>query len=210
MEFFRPFLAFAKTDSNVKNINQECDIEHVGNNSDFDDTTEEVLSPTPVSQSTPGAEIILHDSSTQSTSGTSINLTTTTPQKISKKRRANNDNQSASSSVNAIVNYFEQKKKAIRCDKTPNDLIFAGYAQTVNSFSLKRQSITRLKIAQIISEQELLNIEEMESRADKRSRADSYANSSEISLLEEEKTYTNLQPYTTSHHNLNYPLSYLE
>ncbi|GLV46427.1 hypothetical protein CBL_20767 [Carabus blaptoides fortunei] len=46
--------------------------------------------------------------------------------------------------------------------KTANNLIFARYAKTLNSFSLKSQAITRIKIAQIIAEQELKHIEEME------------------------------------------------
>lgn len=60
-----------------------------------------------------------------------------------------------------MVNYFENKRA--RYDKTPIDLIFSGYAKTVKSFSLKRQAITKIKIAQIIGDQELEHIEEMES-----------------------------------------------
>ncbi|GLV33330.1 hypothetical protein CBL_08600 [Carabus blaptoides fortunei] len=83
-------------------------------------------------------------------------------------------------SVDRVVHYLENKRK---CDgKTANDLIFSGYAKTVNSFSLKRQAITRIKIAQIIAEQELKHIEEMESMTKSSSSASGFLSPSPTPL----------------------------
>uniref|UniRef100_A0A0A9ZCL6 Transcription factor Adf-1 n=2 Tax=Lygus hesperus TaxID=30085 RepID=A0A0A9ZCL6_LYGHE len=54
--------------------------------------------------------------------------------------------------------YFEDDKRS-RMD--PTDLLFLAHAGTIKTFSGKRQAITKLKIAQIIMEQELLHEEEL-------------------------------------------------
>ncbi|KAL1516336.1 hypothetical protein ABEB36_000255 [Hypothenemus hampei] len=221
MEFFRPFLAFAKTDSNIKNVSQEefntepqtavTEREQEADISNFEDTIQALLSLAATSQSI--TETQSTDDTQPTTSGTSRNsFTSSKSLEVSKRRHTTVENKN-DSSVSAIVNYFEQKKKERRCEnKNQNDLIFAGYAQAVNSFSLKRQSITRLKIAQIISEQELLNIEEMESI----SRPSDVGTCDVIPSLtplpassSEEPTYTNLQSCTTLSEDINSTLSYL-
>lgn len=54
-------------------------------------------------------------------------------------------------------NHLGKRKKM---GLSPTETIFLGYAQTIETFSPKRQAITKLKIAQIIAEQELQQIEE--------------------------------------------------
>ena len=41
------------------------------------------------------------------------------------------------------------------------DLLFSAHARTVKTFSKKRQAIAKLKVSQVIMEQELQNLEEV-------------------------------------------------
>lgn len=70
--------------------------------------------------------------------------------------RTTNEKRSASP-VDCASDYMHKKQKL---ELTPIETIFLGYAQTIQRFSPKRQVLTKLKIAQIIMEQELLEIGE--------------------------------------------------
>ena len=43
------------------------------------------------------------------------------------------------------------------------DLLFSAHAQTIKTFSKKRQAIAKIKVSQVIMEQELQNLEEQSS-----------------------------------------------
>lgn len=51
-------------------------------------------------------------------------------------------------------------QKRQKFDLSPLEMIFLGYARTIETFSPKRQAKTKLKIAQLIMEQELQHYEE--------------------------------------------------
>lgn len=55
------------------------------------------------------------------------------------------------------VNFLHKRHKS---DLSPTEMIFLGYARTIETFSPKLQAITKLKIAQVIMEQEMLHFQE--------------------------------------------------
>lgn len=59
--------------------------------------------------------------------------------------------------VDAVSNFA---KKRPRFDLSATEMIFLGYAQTIEKFSPKVQAVTKLKIAQIVMEQELAELEQ--------------------------------------------------
>lgn len=172
MEAFRSYMAFAQTDSNIPDISEEENhsqsqkpetrpeeeensdgYETEGAPLDSDVTSLQRNDTTPLTPAT-----------TTSTSIPIASTSVTTPSQSlasNQKRQRRLQSGSNSSSVEAVVNYFENKRQ--RTEMTANDLIFSGYSKTVSSFSLKRQAIIKMKIAQIIMEEELKHSEELES-----------------------------------------------
>lgn len=69
------------------------------------------------------------------------------------------DSAEPSSSVDTLVENYQ--KKELKLDSV--DLLFLAYANTVKSFSGKRQAIAKLKVAEVITEQEILHHEETNS-----------------------------------------------
>ncbi|KAJ8934573.1 hypothetical protein NQ314_013272 [Rhamnusium bicolor] len=176
-------LGFAETTSNIRDIgegeiateSQVTEIVQGTVTSDVEDgELEETYSPLAVTNHQPDTQSVASTPShTQSTTSSTRKLTTS-------RHRQQKENKEYPSSVDAMVNYFENKRG--RYDKTVIDVTFSGYAQIVKSFSHKRQVITKMKIVQIIAEQELEHIEEMESLSRPRSNASDFSSSSLTSL----------------------------
>ncbi|KAH9498154.1 Receptor-type guanylate cyclase gcy-28, partial [Bulinus truncatus] len=74
-----------------------------------------------------------------------------------KKRRTNEN--SNKSSVESVVNYFENRHKK-SADK--DDLLFSSYAQTLKTFTPERQSSLKLEMAELFAKHERLHIKEKE------------------------------------------------
>ncbi|VEN47629.1 unnamed protein product [Callosobruchus maculatus] len=165
MDFFRPYLSFCQTTSNIRNTYEEEEIapkleitemmQKAVTSDVEDDELDEPSSP---------SATLNYQSDSQSVASIPSHTLSTRKSRTSRhryQRKQQKEKNENLSSVAAMVNYFENKRA--RYDKAPTDLIFSGYAQIVKSFSPKRQAITKMKIAQIIAEQELEHIEEMES-----------------------------------------------
>ncbi|XP_072390086.1 uncharacterized protein [Diabrotica undecimpunctata] len=79
-----------------------------------------------------------------------VTLSNETPSTGRTNRKRNSE---PSTSVKDMISYFESKKRVVH-DAT--DQLFLAHASTVKSFSPRRQIETKMKIAQVIMEQELL------------------------------------------------------
>ena len=84
---------------------------------------------------------------------TAPSFSTSTP---TTKRKRKNESRTTLS-VESLVNYFQNKKKP---EIDAIDLLFSAHARTVKTFS-KKQAIAKLKVSQVIMEQELQNLEEI-------------------------------------------------
>lgn len=62
------------------------------------------------------------------------------------------------SSISEIIEYFNNKKPV---EHGEIDSLFLAYAKTIKIISAKRQAITKLKVGQVIMEQEINNLEDM-------------------------------------------------
>jgi hypothetical protein len=69
--------------------------------------------------------------------------------------------ETCSSSVEKVTDYLQNMSSSADLDGT--ELVSLGYARTVKTFSSRTQAITKMKIAQIIMEQELEHEEEQTS-----------------------------------------------
>ena len=94
-----------------------------------------------------------------------------------------------------MLQYFERKSQK-RSQSEMDDLehIFIGYARSVKRLSLRRQTIIKMKLAQIIAEQELAEIDES-TRV-----SHTYTNSSTPSIFSDDGNYSNT--YNTSAPNI--------
>lgn len=87
----------------------------------------------------------------------------TTPSRTAKKQKTTKSSTTkATSSVQSVISYFENKKTSETKDDV--DLLFLSYAHTIKKFSGKRRAETKLQIAQIISQQEIMHYEEQSSQ----------------------------------------------
>ncbi|KAL1516119.1 hypothetical protein ABEB36_000040 [Hypothenemus hampei] len=138
MEMFRPFLSFSKTSSNISGIvdnnSESLFSEHSLADTETSDTSCETGEKRPVTSSS--SEVTVSDIS------------------LAKKKKTKHEE---TSSVNTLINYFQNKKKN-EGDET--DMLFAAYARTIKKFSKKRQVTVKIKIAQIVMNEELLDLEE--------------------------------------------------
>ncbi|KAJ8869612.1 hypothetical protein PR048_028604 [Dryococelus australis] len=154
MEFLRPFLSFAPTQSNI-----QC--------TDASDTI--LTQPeAPASQIEDAEEDVAYLANS-----TDINLvpgsSTSSPQNMTQRKRKsseecqNNAKAKNPSAVDRVLKYLETRSCGHSSDLDATELIFLGYAKQVRSLSSKRrQSVAKLKIAQIIHELELDEQEEAE------------------------------------------------
>ncbi|KAK7863926.1 hypothetical protein R5R35_012437 [Gryllus longicercus] len=172
MQAFLPYLAFATTASNVS----EIDSENVNLNSHS--TEENTSQSVEIVDEAAGAENVVETDNTEIAVNTRSSVISadipprilqpvsdipigapatdaSRRQKLGRKRRSESP-----SCVSEIIQYFESKKET-ECDAT--DCLFLAHAKTVKTFSRQRQAIIKMKIAQLIMEQELLHLEELAS-----------------------------------------------
>jgi len=170
MEAFCPFFSFAKTSSNVSEIpktNYDTNVQYSENihkedsqpqlpenNSDLDTIDTECEETT--SQNPSFINLATTSESAPALDSTAPSFSTSTP---TRKRKRKNESR-PTSSVESLINYFQNKKKP---EMDAIDLLFSAHARTVKTFSKKRQAIAKLKVSQVIMEQELQNLEEQSS-----------------------------------------------
>lgn len=76
---------------------------------------------------------------------------------LPKKKKTSSKNE-PSSAVKDVIDYLQNKGKS-KPDEI--DSLFLAHAMTVKKFSLMRQAITKMKLAQLIGEQEVMHLEEI-------------------------------------------------
>lgn len=123
----------------------------------------EYISNTPTSSSTPIQREACNKSSESSTSVSG---------KKGRKRPP-----SPSSNLGRVMNYLEEKKQK---KEDEIDCLMLAHAKTIKKLSTKRQIITKMKIAELIMEQELLNLEETPETGNAGSSATSASNFSQL------------------------------
>lgn len=160
MEHFKPFLMFAITSTNIA-----CtDKSQIA--SDIENTQTHLSEEPEIGQSAIDLSEVVAET-------TSKEKEKTRPKKNyehkNKKNKTENSDQEGSS-VNTVLNYLENRRER---KKEPIDLIFQGYAEILKQFSPRRQAYTKLKIAEIITQQELQHQEELLLHQTPQSRPDS-------------------------------------
>lgn len=78
-------------------------------------------------------------------------------------RKRNTASFIAPSSVNKVLEYFQNKRGRYNFDAT--ELILLGYAKTIKTFSLEKQAKTKLQIDEIIMRQEIEHQREQQQRS---------------------------------------------
>lgn len=170
MESFRPYLSFTQASSNTSDIDDEngvaevllmeskvesgenCMSEHSENNLTGDTTDAD---PLHLQSSSKEPRIIASFQSPHSTQTSASNIILSRPRTI-RKRSA----QASSSSATEPTNYYENNTNTVH-DGT--DSLMLAHAKTIKTFSGRRQAITKMKIAEVIMEQELLHLEDVSS-----------------------------------------------
>lgn len=158
MEIFRPYLTFAKTSSNVPEYLSETESTEALNVND--DNTQE----TDINRKTKTGDFFetLLESNNAVTRTDSSDDNTTRSKTSKKQKSTKSSSPKATSSVEAVISYFKNKKTTETKDDL--DLLFLSYARTITKFSGKRQAETKLQIAQIIAQQEIMHYEEQSSQ----------------------------------------------
>ncbi|KAH9509147.1 hypothetical protein Btru_049208 [Bulinus truncatus] len=138
MEFLQPFVSFSETSLNVRSLTKGI---QDGNSPDrpFDETQIE-----PASSQT--YEVYVEAAPTKHDVSSN------------RKRKKNDCNKTP---VESVVHYFENPHKKDAGDKT--DLLFSSYAETLKTFTLERQAVVKLKMAELFAEHELLHLKETSS-----------------------------------------------
>ncbi|XP_050503569.1 uncharacterized protein LOC126882637 [Diabrotica virgifera virgifera] len=188
MESFKPFLNFAKTASNVTDVDtQESEafpnIESPENI--LTDENSAVQKPTCsknlLTTQTYDSQNKIQPSSSKPTRNEAprVTLSNETPSTGRTNRKRNSE---PSTYVKDMISYFESKKRVVH-DAT--DQLFLAHASTVKSFSPRRQIETKMKIAQVIMEQELLQLEEssLNSHLSRAESTDTYQNPSSVGSI---------------------------
>lgn len=150
MEVFKPFMPLAEIDNNYEDEFIDCDGTARSLPSDSAVDSEE-------------DDTCLHSQSTDAIDIEDIKIENSDallpPTSQKSPSYATNQSEKRSLSPDTVADYLKKKRKPYQ-ELSPTELIFLGYAQTIETFSPKRQAITKLKIAQIVMEQELLHHEE--------------------------------------------------
>lgn len=150
MSFFKSFLQFANTESNVDSLEttshlQEAETQHSIYSSARSQSSLESASAIPTATETSVEEPEITDTATSQTP------------RVVKKRRC--DKKPEISSIDKVLSYLEKKQSNVQTSHDEIDLLFMGYAATVKKFSRKQQILVKHKIATIIMEAELLEQE---------------------------------------------------
>lgn len=146
MEIFQPFLTFTKTSSNVPEYLSETESTEALN---VIDNTQE----TNIKQETETNDFFENLENTD--------MNTTPPRTTKKQKNTISSTPKATSSAKEKIRYFKKKKPTET--KNDLDLLFLSYARTIKKFSGKRQAETKLQIAQIIAQEEIMHYEEQSS-----------------------------------------------
>ncbi|XP_069690368.1 transcription factor Adf-1-like [Periplaneta americana] len=147
MEFFKPFLAFARTDTNLEPMHVDLHLDEAENDLNCSEVSAEPISGIK-DEDRGNANFALESSESP------ITEQTATPQaQKSKKRKFSEE-----TSVDKVVQYLENNRRHTDMDAT--ELLFMSYAKTLKTFSSRRQAITKIKIAHIFMEQEIEQAEE--------------------------------------------------
>ncbi|CAL1671958.1 unnamed protein product [Lasius platythorax] len=153
MEAFKPYLSFANTVSNVscshtQEVSNDDSSEH---DSDTKRQNENALDNQP------------NEDDIENSQNNAEYATSSAGKQANKpNRKRNTPSSSIPSSVDKVLQYFQNKRGRYDFDAT--DLILLGYAKTIKTFSLERQAKTKLQIAEIIMRQEIEHQREQEQR----------------------------------------------
>lgn len=153
MEQFKPYLSYAKYENTTNHTNETYDgdtatTQVVFVNSDSNDS---------FSQFHTKIELV---HSPEFVEASSSQLLPSIQESSESFNKSSNSNKRSTSPLERDFNDFVHKKR--RFGLSPTETIFLGYAQTVETFSPKLQAMTKLKIAQVIMEQEMLHYEEID------------------------------------------------
>ncbi|KAI4470685.1 denn domain-containing [Holotrichia oblita] len=136
MSFFKPFLQFANTESNIGSVEATFQLE--------DDTRDLAHSP---------AQSHLQ-CAVPTAVGTSVEEPKPTErEKVVKKKCS--DDKSNISSVDKVLSYLQAKQSNLKNATDDLQLLFMGYAVTVRKLSPRQQTLVKHKIAMILMEAEL-------------------------------------------------------
>lgn len=170
MEAFRPFLTFAKTISNVSKINSVPSTSEsvtVSLDDNFEAETIQLHSDNNSIEDTVDTELqdahpqVINSSQSPHITPSALeppDVATPTTIKVPTKEKKGKKVSQPSSSVGDVIKYFETKNKR---EHDAIDSLMLAHAKTIKTFSGRRQVITKMKIAQVIMEQELLHQEEL-------------------------------------------------
>lgn len=96
---------------------------------------------------------------------TTVQMETPPPKKkICRTVSARTKEETGQSSVDKVVSYLQSKKLG-QSEHDEIDMVFLGYAKTIKKFTNKRQIITKFRVAKILMEEELKNMEEQTTTA---------------------------------------------
>lgn len=158
MEFFKPHLAFAKTNTDVKRgaslpeesaerqVQQPYDKAEGPNSPDISPTSELVATST--------ADTTPVDKTCEKPTAKRLNTSELETFSSILQKRPRNTNQSTST-VDRVVNYLQS-----RTDVDAVDHLFLSWAKTVKTFSPRRLLQTKMKISNIIMQQEAEELDE--------------------------------------------------
>lgn len=155
MEHFKPYLKFASTSSNVQPPDDSAD------HSDPENSAENNMEPEAIEDTELNTELadILPSVSTPKKQ----KLERPRPKLVGRKKKQSkimDDEKTDDSGVTKAIKYLENKNrnKNVTVDQRnmdATDLIFQGYANIIKQFTPRRQVMAKLKVAQVMSEQEL-------------------------------------------------------
>lgn len=163
VEFFMPFLKFAETKSNVTQEKSNYSIEHI--------VTEDPLTIQP----------------SNAVDTRSLAKSNDEPVPSKKRVRSTTTTSGESSAVDKVISYLHTKdNNKISCqDPSKYDAIehmFLGFAKTIKTFPPKIQALTKMKIAQIVLEEEILQREEEDDDIIEYSNSPSYFSSTPLNI----------------------------
>ncbi|CAG9769355.1 unnamed protein product [Ceutorhynchus assimilis] len=199
MEPFKPFLAFAKTDSNITgpvDISESLDetisenINETQETSDYSShlaiESENIIEQPQTNEEYRAFENINEEKNTYHVKASLLSTPSTSKPVIRKKAGSNRvckrSSPSEDTAAGTVLDYLQNKKKQKNDELTPTDMIFLGYSQTLQTFSPRRQAQTKMKIAAIMTEQECLHLEGLTANNQVNSGGDTYIPPSSLCL----------------------------
>ncbi|KAL1492365.1 hypothetical protein ABEB36_010623 [Hypothenemus hampei] len=165
MEFFRLFLKFAQTESNIS-------------------ITDNIAKSPKVVDKEIEACNMQNESSENVSEASSGNLEKERSTKISshqKRKAIANPASNNSSNVDKVIDFLTKRHSDVSNNSDSVDLTFQGYAASVKKLSNRRQTLVKYKIAKILMEEELA--QEAETQTESRSSR-SFSNSPGIVHIE--------------------------